>query len=536
MTYRTPQWLEKAVIYNLYPQSFLDTNGDGIGDLAGVIEKLDYIKSLGCNAVWLNPIYQSPFQDAGYDVTNHYAVAPRYGSIEDARRLFAEAHKRDMKVLLDLVPGHTSVEHPWFRKAASANPGCMRDRYIWTSNVWESAPAGLTAVHGYAERDGNYLTNFFWFQPALNYGFAPVDPAKPWQLPPEHPACLQTRKEMMKVMRFWLECGADGFRVDMAASLVKGPAAYPVLQALWGEVRDWLEREYPEAVLVSEWSNPKQSVGAGFHMDFLIHFVSTAYTSLFRKEAMMGEGANRYAASYFSRHGRGNIREFLDTFLTEYRATLGKGFVCVPSGNHDICPRLADGRSIQDLKVAFAFLLTLPGVPYLYYGDEIGMRSVRGLPSKEGGYVRTMVRTPMQWNAGKNAGFSSASAENLYLPIDPQADRPCVEQQEGDPDSLLNFVRACAALRRERPQLAASSPFELVHGDGDGPLIFRRGGSGSGIVVAVNPKDAPARVELPTVAAADLRPLLGERDAFQKEGKGWVAKMKGTSYAIVQEG
>uniref|UniRef100_UPI002ACEB789 alpha-amylase family glycosyl hydrolase n=1 Tax=Anaerolinea sp. TaxID=1872519 RepID=UPI002ACEB789 len=156
-----PAWLENAVFYEIYPQSFFDSNGDGIGDLPGIIAKLDYVKSLGCNAIWLNPCFVSPFYDAGYDVADYYKIAPRYGTNEDARRLFEEAHKRGMRILLDLVVGHMSIEHPWFKESCKAERNEYTDWYIWNDDPWRWDEPGFHVVHGYADRHGNPLTNFF---------------------------------------------------------------------------------------------------------------------------------------------------------------------------------------------------------------------------------------------------------------------------------------------------------------------------------------------------------------------------------------
>ncbi|MCL2127510.1 MAG: alpha-amylase family glycosyl hydrolase, partial [Treponema sp.] len=194
-----PQWLNDAVFYEIYPQSFYDSNGDGTGDIEGIIQKLDYIDSLGCNALWLNPCFDSPFRDAGYDVRDYKKVAPRYGTNGDLIRLFDEAHKRGMKVLLDLVPGHSSEEHEWFRKSREPERNEFWDRYIWTDN-WCTPVKGLKTVCGEADRSASYVINFFKCQPALNYGF--LKPEEKWQLPADHPGCAATREAMKDVMRY----------------------------------------------------------------------------------------------------------------------------------------------------------------------------------------------------------------------------------------------------------------------------------------------------------------------------------------------
>ena len=163
-----PKWLSDAVFYEIYPQSFQDTNGDGIGDIPGMIQRLDYIKSLGCNAIWVNPWYDSPFGDAGYDVRDYKKIAPRYGTNDDAKNFFDAAHARGMHVLIDLVPGHTSIEHPWFRASMQPEENEYSDRYIWTNSIWESTD--LACIRGISQRDGSAAVNFFSNQPALNYG------------------------------------------------------------------------------------------------------------------------------------------------------------------------------------------------------------------------------------------------------------------------------------------------------------------------------------------------------------------------------
>ena len=217
-----PKWLDNAIFYEIYPQSFLDTNGDGIGDFQGIIRKLDYIQELGCNALWLNPCFLSPFYDAGYDVADYCKAAPRYGTNEDLKELFTKAHEKGMHVILDLVPGHTSIEHPWFQASLSPEENEFSHRYIWTDKAWKGFDnigniAGC--IRGLSDRDGSCAANYYTTQPALNYGFYKVE--EPWQKDMHSPEAMATREAMKEVMRFWLGMGCDGFRVDMAGSLVK---------------------------------------------------------------------------------------------------------------------------------------------------------------------------------------------------------------------------------------------------------------------------------------------------------------------------
>jgi glycosidase len=528
----TPAWLEEAVFYEIYPQSFYDTNGDGIGDLPGVIEKLDYIQSLGVTAVWLNPCFISPFQDAGYDVADYYKIAPRYGTNEDAGRLFAEARRRGIRILLDLVPGHTSIEHPWFKASCRPERNEYTDWYVWTDSGWKWDVPGLHVVSGFADRDGSYITNFFYFQPALNYGFA--HPQEAWQQPVDAPGPQRVRQELRNIMQFWLDLGCSGFRVDMARSLVKLDWHGQETVRLWQEMRAWLDREYPDAALVSEWSNPSLAIAGGFHMDFLLHFGSAGYTSLLRKPYSGSKDSDKYGFSFFDSRGHGNIQGFLDEYLPYYQETKGKGLICLITGNHDISPRLSRDRSPADLELVYLFLMTMPGAPFIYYGDEIGMRSLDGLPSKEGGFHRTGARTPMQWTTGFNAGFSSAPSEKLYLPIDPAPDRPTVAAQESDPASLLNRVRALIAMRKAHPALCASGEFEVIYAEGGRlPLVYKRRKDGQTILVALNPADRPAEVTLPPkIVTKSPVTLYGKDGALAKKAAGWQLSLPGVSGGV----
>ena len=548
-----PAWLSKAVGYQIYPQSFSDSNGDGIGDIQGIIERFDYLKWLGVDLLWINPVFASPFKDAGYDVADYYEVAGRYGTKEDLRKLLEEAHKREMRVLLDLVAGHTSVEHEWFKESSreewpeedrpeGAEGGergetdPLKNRYIWTGSWLDDGGPGLRTVNGYTRRNGNYVTNFFYCQPALNYGFACPDPEKSWQLPVEHPHVLSTREEIKNIIRYWLNFGVDGFRVDMASSLVKGDEGWKETSRFWKEVREMVEQEYPEAALISEWGIPATAVKAGFHADFMLQFEAPGYTSLFRYERRRNTTDEFLGKSYFHREGKGDIREFLQEFGTALEETRGSGFVALPTGNHDV-PRISYLREEKELRPAYVFLFTLPVVPFIYYGDEIGMPYTEGLPTKEGGYNRTGARTPMQWASAKNAGFSSAPADDLYLPIDPSGDRVNVEIQKDDEDSLLSLVRCLISLRREYPELGPNGGFRMLSASGDEkarrgyPAVYLRlspedgeaaDTEGSGLIICINPSEYEQTTEL---SSGELLRVRSERvktegaDCFIAEGK-----------------
>ena len=488
----TATWLDDAVFYEIYPQSFRDTNADGVGDLQGIISKLDYVAYLGCNAIWLNPCFVSPFRDAGYDVSDYCHVAPRYGTNEDLRRLFDEAHSRGLRVILDLVPGHTSSDHPWFLASMRATENEFTDRYVWTDNVWKDV-RGMGVLKGISERNGSVATNFFSHQPALNYGYAHPDPAEPWQQPVDAPGPMATRQAMKDVMAFWLALGCDGFRCDMAHSLVKEDEGEQATIEVWQDLRAFLDEAYPEAILISEWGNPDHSLQGGFDMDFLLHFGPSHYNDLFRVER-----------PFFA--GEGDVSAFVCRYEESRAASGGKGLMCIPSGNHDM-DRLAGHIPAELLEMCFAFLLSMPGAPFIYYGDEIGMDHVRGLHSVEGSYWRTGARTPMQWDSSLNAGFSSAPADELYIPLDPNPERPTVAAQLDDEDSLLHRVRRLIEIRRAHPALQSKGDVEFVYAEKDAyPLAYVRREvdaegevreGGEQVLVVLNPSARPAAFCLP---------------------------------------
>ena len=471
-----PEWLKDAVFYEIYPPSFRDGNGDGIGDLAGITAGLDYVRELGCNALWLNPVFDSPFLDGGYDIRDYKKVAPRYGTEADLARLFDKAHQLGIRVLLDLVPGHTSDTHAWFQASCRAEPNEYWGRYVWTDHPFAGI-AGHPYISGMKERAGSYMLNFFASQPALNYGW--LNRTEAWMSAADSPEALATREAMKDVMRYWLDRGCDGFRVDMADSLVKNDDENKsATAAVWRDVRTMLDHDYPEAALVSEWSNPVQAInGGGFHMDFYLDHVGNGYNTLLRDYE--AGGADR---SYFRKDSGGDIRRFLDDYLPKYENTRSRGYISMFTCNHDT-PRPARTLSADEMKLYFAFLMTMPGVPFVYYGDEIGMRYA-DVPTKEGGYQRTGSRTPMQWDHSVNLGFSDAGAEDLYLPVDTAPDAVTAADQEQDPESLLNTARKWIAVRHRYPDLQADAPFAVLSAAGGQDIFAYQRGK---LVCALNP-------------------------------------------------
>lgn len=493
------KWLDDAIFYEIYPQSFQDSNADGIGDFQGIISKLDYIRDLGCNAIWINPCFTSPFGDAGYDVADYYTIAPRYGTNEDAKQLFDEVHKRGMHILFDLVPGHTSVEHKWFKESMKPEKNEYTDRYVWTDSIWES-PDDAPSLRGISDRDGSCVLNFFSSQPALNYGYYKI--TKSWQMSPEDEGPRATLEAMKDVIRFWLTMGCDGFRVDMAGSLVKQDEDGKGTIALWKKVRSFLDEEFPDAAFVSEWGEPDKSLQGGFHMDFLLHFGPSHYNDLFRCEH-----------PYFNKEGKGDVSAFVAKYIENYEKSEKKGLICIPSGNHDM-ERLARQLDPEDMKIAFAFLLSMPGAPFIYYGDEIGMRYLENLTSVEGGYNRTGSRTPMQWNSGVNAGFSTAPKEKLYICQDESADRPTVENQKAEEASLYHAVKKLIQIRQSHKALQSKGEITFVYAEKDAyPFAYMRSAENEKILVVLNPSDKEVRFDSKLALGEGLYSYGGELKA-----------------------
>jgi glycosidase len=521
---KVPGWLAEAVIYQVYPQSFQDSNGDGIGDLPGLIERLDYIRDLGATVIWLNPVFASPFRDAGYDVSDFYHVAPRYGTDADMRRLCREAHRRGLRVMLDLVTAHTAIDHPWFAQSQRHRRNRFSDWYIWTDDWWlEPQHPDLRFVWGQGERPGSYVNNFFWSQPALNYGFGKPD--RPWQQPVTAPGPRAVRAEMIRIMRHWLRQGCDGFRVDSAKSLVKQDPGFTATAAFWADIIGSLRRDFPEVGLLAEWGDPGQALQVGFHSDFVLH-----NTRAYQAMLMAGERATSPHGTFFDPAGAGDPRPFIEEFAPWWRATRGRGCIAMPTSNHDT-RRISTGRDTDTLEQCFAFLMTLPAIPVVYYGEEIGLRHLDGLPSKEGGYIRTGARTPMQWDASRNAGFSTAAAADLYLPIDPSRRRPTVAAQAGDADSLLNRVRRITGFRRTHlATLQPAAEFTVLAGTGY-PLVYLRSGAGRRLLCAFNPSAEPVQVRLPRKAGiAGLGDGLGRGSWSLRSG---VLRLAARSWCVV---
>ncbi len=504
---KNADWLKDAVFYQIYPLSFFDGNGDGIGDLNGITEKIGYLKSLGINAVWLSPFYESPFMDGGYDVSDYRKTDPKFGSMADFEKMLAAFKKNGIRVVIDLVIGHTSFKHKWFLRSAEYERNEYSDYYIWTDSNFNQYKD--RTIHGLFDRDAGYYINYYACQPALNYGFNRLERAEEksdcglgtaWQMHYTDARLAPLREEILSVMRFWLDKGVDGFRVDLAHSLVKGciynsdkDEDTEGLQWLWGKFIEPIKKEYPNCVFIAEWFYAKNAVGkCGFDVDFYSHEIE-GYNDLFRNEP----GSNllpflEHGKSYFSKEGKGSVNAFLKYALEDLGAIEGKGYIAVPTGSHDQI-RISKYRDEDVLKTVFAFLLTFKHVPFIYYGDEIGL-SYREKINRDGGYVRTGSRTPMQWNDAKNRGFSCS--DTIYLPVNNEKAQSVAVQEKTD-TSLLATVKKLTEIRKKHTCLHADGSFKVVYKGQNGyPLVYERANAEETLTVAINPSSRPYEVEI----------------------------------------
>lgn len=563
-----PDWLRDGVIYQVYPSSYKDSDGNGIGDIRGVISELDYIESLGVRAIWFNPLFVSGWIDGGYDVIDFYRVDPRFGTNNDLVELIRKAHDKGIKVMLDLVAGHTSDKHPWFRQSAEDTNLQYSDYYIWSDRLpdkkaeqdletmlkdpdYMQNTLGKWMKSGYP-RDKYYYKNFYACQPALNYGFANPDPDHPWEQGVDAPGPRAVRQELKDIIAFWYDKGVDGFRVDMASSLVKNDKDKKEILNLWREVREWSDKNYPDHVLMAEWGSPKYCLAAGYNVDMDLNNTKGHNRRLYFDRKHQADGG-----VYFSLDGGqpsvrdlyGNpwpedkidrtttpadmLKEYYDYFTDCVESTSEMGYFATISGNHDhLRINVGTRNTPEQLKVMLSWILTMP-LPILYYGDEIGMRALVDMPNVEGanhnGKERAGARTPMQWNSGVNAGFSTCSPDDIYLPVCPEwtpansypqylawkNEYACgragttapgnitVESQDDDPNSLLNWTRSLIALRKEHGALWADSRFiPIFNAENPYPMVYLRTDGEETILVALNPTAEPRKLSLSSEISA----------------------------------
>ncbi len=492
------EWWQSGVIYQIYPRSFQDSDGDGVGDLAGIEQRLDYLAGvLGVDAVWLSPFYPSPMRDFGYDVADYCAVDPLFGDLSDFDRLLEAAHRRGLEVIVDLVPNHTSDEHPWFRASRSSRDDPKREWYVWADASSDgSPPNNWLAVFGGSAWEWDEATGQYYL-----HSFLPEQPDLNWRNP-------EVEAAIHDVMRFWLDRGVDGFRIDVAAFLMKDPQFRdnPVLEApadtgfkqlaeydLQHHVHD---QGHPDIHgvfrrlrrLVDGYAPPRVTVGEIHDFDFG------------RWATYYGSGDELHMPFNFS-------LLYADWDASQFRALVDRMERALPEGawpnyvlgNHDE-PRLASRYGPPHARVAAMMLLTLRGTPTLYYGDELGLSEVEIPPAdardpwglRVPGLGRDGCRTPMPWDREPRAGFTEPGVRP-WLPLGPGAGDRSVAAQLEDPRSLLNLYRRLLKVRREHPALQTGSyaPLDVPAGC----FAYRREeGSGRALVVALNFTDRPMRV------------------------------------------
>jgi alpha-glucosidase len=487
-------WWREGVFYQIYPRSFQDSNGDGIGDLAGITRRLDHLNdgspaSLGIDAIWLSPFYRSPMADFGYDVSDYRDVDPIFGALSDFDRLLQEAHRRGIRVLVDLVPNHTSDQHPWFVASRSSRNDPKRSWYVWADPRRGGPPNNWRAVFGSAEKRSAWTLDPASGQYYLHH-FLPQQPDLNWWNE-------DVRRAVDDVMRFWLERGVDGFRIDVAHSLVKDQRLRdnPRLFAKRRPRRNWNLDEVHE--IHRRWRrlldkyDDRMAVGevSARELSRLVRYYGND------DELHMPFNFNFLRQPWIAERFRGVVEEW-ERLLPSY------AWPDYTLSNHDRS-RAASRYGPHRARVAALMLLTLRGTPFIYYGEEIGMTDV-AIPRERIVDVdgRDPERAPMQWDATPNAGFTTGEP---WLPMAADALRNNVAVQRDDPSSLFSFYRRLIRLRRGSPALRAGSYRSLRAPRG--VFAYVREAGGERMMVALNFLDRTTRVTLPADAEIVLSTL-----------------------------
>ncbi|MEE6165598.1 MULTISPECIES: alpha-amylase family glycosyl hydrolase [unclassified Mycolicibacterium] len=519
-------WWRDAVFYENHMASFRDANGDGIGDIAGLTASLDYLHDLGIGAVWLSPCFKSPMLDQGFDISDYTSIEPLFGTLEEFGELLAQAHSRGIRIIADYVPNHTSDQHPWFVESRASRTSAKRDWYVWKDPRPDgSAPTNWTSEAGGSVWQFDAATGQYYLHSHL-----PQQPDLNWRNP-------EVVEAMLEVLRYWLDFGVDGFRIDVAHMLMKDPlfrdnpvrrvaldnmydAQHPdfasqehIYDRMHPDVHTVLQRiratidDYDDKVLIGEieamdWPQWATYFGTDLdeiHLPFAFRLIETPWGA----EALATELEALYAA------------------------VPAGGWPILALGNHDR-PRLADRIGPAQLRSAATLLMTLRGTPIVFYGDELGLHNQDVPPERQRDYFgltdrgvsRDPIRTPMPWNNGFNAGFSTAPSRQLWLPISLRAAEVNVSVQRSDPASLLNLYRALTRLRAGSPALRHGA-FRLapeVAAAASGCLAFRRLTGDDHKLVILNLTDqsrtvttpAPAEVVFSTHSHNDIGSRRGE--------------------------
>nr|NLR85631.1 maltose alpha-D-glucosyltransferase [Rhizobium sp. P28RR-XV] len=538
---RYPSWHKDAVIYQLHVKSFFDANGDGFGDFEGLTQKLDYLTSLGVNTIWLLPFYPSPKRDDGYDVLDYESISPEFGNLDDFRVFIDAAHARRMRVIIELVINHTSDQHPWFQRARHAPAGSPeRDFYVWSDTDDKFAETRIIFID--SERSnwswdpvaGAYFWHrFYSHQPDLNY---------------HNPAVVEA---VLGIMRFWLDFGVDGFRLDAVPYLVERDDTnnenLPETHQLLKRIRKTLDASYPGVILLAEanqWPDEARDYfGKGdechmaFHFPLMPRIFMAVATGDRQPIVTMIEQTHDIPedcqwAIFLRNHDELTLemvteaeRNFMwDTYASDERTRLNLGI------RRRLSPLMDQDR--RRVELLHALLLSLPGSPVLYYGDEIGMGDNVELGDRSG------VRTPMQWSDGRNGGFSNGDPEALALPPIDDARFGFralnVATQENDPHSLLNWIRRALAIRSEHEAFARGH-IHFVGTDNVAVIAYVRECGGDHVLCVANLSKVPQAADLDLRQYADQRlrelfggaafPVIGERPCtltFPPYGYFWL--------------
>ncbi|WP_442679828.1 alpha-amylase family glycosyl hydrolase [Sphingomonas sp. ASY06-1R] len=493
-----PAWWQSGVIYQIYPRSFQDTNGDGVGDLLGIEQRLDYLVDLGVDAIWISPIYPSPMVDFGYDVADYTGVHPMFGTLADFDRLLAAAHARGLKLLLDFVPNHSSDQHPWFLESRSSRTSAKRDWYIWRDPAPDGGPPNnWISDFGGSAWDYDPATGQYYYHAMLR-----EQPDLNWRNP-------ELKAAMLDAMRFWFDRGVDGFRVDILWHMIKA-AAFPDNPAN----PDWAEGMADKDRVLQLHSTDQPEV---FELAAEMRALADSYEKDGQPRVLVGEiylPVERLMA-YYGQAGEGVHLPFnfqlveaawnaraIHRMVADYeRALPPGGWPNWVLGNHDR-PRIATRVGAAQARVAAMLLLTMRGTPTLYYGDELGLTDVaippelvqdpRELREPGLGFGRDPVRTPMPWGDSAQAGFTTGTP---WLPLNDDWRTRNVAVEAADPASMLALHRALLALRRAHPALAIGT-VRLIAAEGD-VLAYERFHQGEKIVVALNLGGQEQAVTLP---------------------------------------
>lgn len=495
------KWWQQGVFYQIYPRSFQDSNGDGIGDLAGITARLDHLAWLGVDALWLSPIYPSPMADFGYDIADFTDIDPRFGTLEDFDRLVSRAHKLGLRVLLDYVPNHSSDQHPWFQESRSARDNPRRDWYVWA----DPAPDGGPPNNWLAYFEGPAWT---FDEPTGQYylhSFLPQQPDLNWRNP-------DLKRAMLDVLHFWLERGVDGFRVDAVQfvgkdELLRDEPPNPDFDPARHDPKFALQPIYSENQpggfeVLHAMRGVLDDYGDTYAIGEVPSYFTLAELAAYCAPDALHMGFN--FKPFYMPFTAQSLRAHLDEYDRALPSTIQPNYVL---GNHDI-DRIADRIGRQNLRLAAMLLLTLRGTPYIYYGEEIGMHNV-SVPADQiqdpfgknpQGRNRDLERTPMQWDTGSYAGFSTVKP---WLPIADDSDRINVEAEKADTTSLLSLYRLLLRQRKASPALHGGTFRTLDTSDPD-CLAYLREAPDQRMLIVLNFADEERVVNLPPLGEGQI--------------------------------